>query len=161
MFYEHLTWFIALWIGVLVMRRVWRAAHPSPLPSRHPNAKRHALSSHALPTIVPCVDARIPCPSGATCANQACCRGVNARVRAASAKLSAPRVTPAHALTATTSATPTRLFMPWWGRTNVARMAFNSCVVRPAANAFPVGGARPCIVSAPQSLRSSWPSTGV
>ena len=32
MFYENLTWFMVLGIGVLVARRLWRAAHP-PIPA--------------------------------------------------------------------------------------------------------------------------------
>jgi hypothetical protein len=136
--------------------------HPSPLPSRHPNAKCHVPSSRAPPTIVPSVGVRIPRRSGATCANLVFWRGVNARAHAASAKRFAPQVTPVPVLTATTSATPTQLFMPSSVMASAARTASNGFVVKPAANAFPVGAALPCIVSALPPFRlpkSSWPST--
>ncbi len=162
MFYEYLVWFTLLGICVLVMRRLWHAAHaPFPLPSRHPNAKRRVRSSHALPTIAPSVVAHLPCPSQATSANLASCRGVNARAHAVSPKRFAPPVTFAHVQTATTS-TRTRRFMRWSGTASAARMTFNGCVVKPAANAFPVGAVPPSITSALRPLKllkSSWSST--
>jgi len=32
MFYENLAWFTVLWVSLLVVRRLWRAAHP-PVPA--------------------------------------------------------------------------------------------------------------------------------
>ena len=136
--------------------------NPSSPPPRHLNARRRVPSSRTHPTIAPSVDARIPRLSGTMSANPACYHGVNARTQPASTKPFAPPGTPVPILTATTLATPTRRFMLWSGTANAARTASNGSSVKPAANTFPVGAARPCIVSALPPRRSpkpSWPST--
>jgi hypothetical protein len=57
MLYENLAWFTVLWVSLLIVRRLWRAAHPrvpasvsSPkrkMPRPHRRARRHRPASHA------------------------------------------------------------------------------------------------------------------